>query len=327
MALRRPVPGPRVAPQRGVSLVELMVSITVGMILVSGMLAMFIGALGDRNANANVSRLQESARYAVDVLTEDLRLSGYWGLNSNPRLVRKRKGDTVNGELTVLATNDCSAKWYIDLHRPIDGLSNTSAPYDASCLPASLAYRAGTDVLVVRHVDSTPVATAGLQAATVYVRSDFDDSELFIGTTAPGGFSAGATNYALQATAYFVSNFTTTPGDGLPALKRAILSAGPAIVSRNPQDIVLPGVESLQLQFGIDANDDGNINKYVSADEIAPDWELVRAVRIWLLMRAEDAERNYTNTTVYALPDGNFTPNDGFRRLLVSRTVQIRNRY
>jgi hypothetical protein len=50
-------------------------------------------------------------------------------------------------------------------------------------------------------------------------------------------------------------------------------------------------------------------------------------VRVWLLMRSDQFEPGYIdgNTYTYAGKPAYTPPNDGFRRLLVSRTIQIRN--
>ncbi len=52
---------------------------------------------------------------------------------------------------------------------------------------------------------------------------------------------------------------------------------------------------------------------------------MVCAVRIWIRVRADAPEVGYTNNTHFQYANVNFTPNDNIRRLLVSRTIQIRN--
>jgi hypothetical protein len=60
-------------------------------------------------------------------------------------------------------------------------------------------------------------------------------------------------------------------------------------------------------------------------DPIAPEAQVV-SVRIWILVRATDPEVGFTDNRVYNYGNRvNYTPNDGFRRVLFSRTVQVRN--
>jgi hypothetical protein len=50
------------------------------------------------------------------------------------------------------------------------------------------------------------------------------------------------------------------------------------------------------------------------------------AVRIWVRVRAEAPERGFTDNRTYQYADIQpFTPNDNFRRVLISRTIYLRN--
>lgn len=319
----------RARRQLGIGLVELMVAVTIGMVLIAGALGVFVNSRKTYTVNQEVARLLENGNYALDEITRSLALAGYWGRNNTSVLVRGRTGDSQFTPIASAnpATNDCTAGWYANVGRRVEGLDNTNAAYSTTCV-LNARYQAGTDVLVVRHVEPVPVAT--LQANTVYVRSDPAGAELFVGTTVPGGFTTIAENFLLRSMAFYVSPFSLTVGDGIPALKVAALATGPTInVPGTPSadEIVIPGVENMQVQYGLDTNGDASANSYVDADKVtANQWGNVTAVRIWLLVRAEVNEFGYSNTSTYRLPDGLFTaPGDGFRRLLVTRTVQLRN--
>jgi hypothetical protein len=52
----------------------------------------------------------------------------------------------------------------------------------------------------------------------------------------------------------------------------------------------------------------------------------ILAVRIWLRVRAERRENGFTDTVVYRYADQNVGPFlDNFRRMVVSKTVYLRN--
>jgi type IV pilus assembly protein PilW len=55
--------------QRGVSLVELMVSITIGLILMAGVLSIFMSSKVTYFANEKTARLQENGRVALDLIS------------------------------------------------------------------------------------------------------------------------------------------------------------------------------------------------------------------------------------------------------------------
>ena len=64
---------------RGVTLVELMVGMALGLFLVGVMGTIFLGSKGTFQAQNHVARLQESARFSVDTVSADLRMAGFRG--------------------------------------------------------------------------------------------------------------------------------------------------------------------------------------------------------------------------------------------------------
>ena len=65
--------------QRGLSVLELMIGVTVGMIVVSGALTLFVRNLNGSRLLVNETRLNQDLRSAMDLVTRDLRRAGYWG--------------------------------------------------------------------------------------------------------------------------------------------------------------------------------------------------------------------------------------------------------
>jgi type IV pilus assembly protein PilW len=113
----------------------------------------------------------------------------------------------------------------------------------------------------------------------------------------------------------------STLGAGIPSLRRKRLVAGPAVQDEE----VIPGVEDFQVQYGIDTTGDNAANRYVDADNI-PGGSLVVAVRIWLLMRADQIDGAFTHNANLVYADQNIAaPGDRFRRILVSKTIDLRN--
>lgn len=63
--------------QRGLSLVELMVALAVGMLLIAGFLQIFLSVRSTYATNEASSRVQENGRFALDFLASHARLAGY----------------------------------------------------------------------------------------------------------------------------------------------------------------------------------------------------------------------------------------------------------
>jgi type IV pilus assembly protein PilW len=97
---------------------------------------------------------------------------------------------------------------------------------------------------------------------------------------------------------------------------------------------VAPGIENIQVQFGIDVNEDNTVDRYVNPGDPIYDPEAVGYVpgarvltaRIWMVVRGVTREIGIANTTNYSPAGVNLgTPNDDFRRMQVSKTILLRN--
>jgi len=66
-------------PQRGLSLVELLVGATIGLFIAGGALSLFALNVSSSRQLLAEARLNQDLRSAVDLMTRDLRRAGYWG--------------------------------------------------------------------------------------------------------------------------------------------------------------------------------------------------------------------------------------------------------
>jgi type IV pilus assembly protein PilW len=79
--------------QRGISIVEVMVAMTVGLILIAGVGQIYLSGKQTYRMQEAQSRLQESARFALEILTNDIRKAGFMGCISRVQNVN----NTLNG--------------------------------------------------------------------------------------------------------------------------------------------------------------------------------------------------------------------------------------
>ena len=73
--------------QRGVSLVELMVALAIGMLLMLGLVQVMSASRAAYRLAEGIGRAQENARFAVDSLQRDLRMAGHLGCISDSALL------------------------------------------------------------------------------------------------------------------------------------------------------------------------------------------------------------------------------------------------
>ena len=65
--------------QRGFTLVEIFISLAVGLALFAGILSVFVGIKTTTQETATYGELQENGRFALSVLSDDLSKQNFWG--------------------------------------------------------------------------------------------------------------------------------------------------------------------------------------------------------------------------------------------------------
>jgi type IV pilus assembly protein PilW len=311
------------------TLIELMVALAIGAFLMIGAITVFMQSRTTFRVTESISRMQENARFAIDVLEPEIRMAHYWGLTTTTASVAGRAAPTAaNG----VGPDNCGNNWTINLDQAVAGSNNG---YGFGCAGTTPA--ANADTLVVRRVSEDP-APLPLTAGTLYIQSmrGTGESQIFTGPAVPAGFNAlTSQTHSLVVNGFYVST-SSSLGAGVPSLRVHTLAAGGAM-SLNQE--LIAGVEDLQVEFGVDTDapdtpDRGSIDRYVDINDpmidptnagFDPNAEIL-AARVWVRVRAERAENGFTDAAVYAYADQNVGPFlDGFRRLVVSKTIYLRN--
>ena len=70
--------------QTGMTLIEIMIALLIGVFLLGGVLQIFVGSKQTNRMQEGLSRLQESGRFAMDFLSRDIRMAGSWGCHGGP---------------------------------------------------------------------------------------------------------------------------------------------------------------------------------------------------------------------------------------------------
>jgi hypothetical protein len=93
-------------------------------------------------------------------------------------------------------------------------------------------------------------------------------------------------------------------------------------------DEIMPGIQDMQVQFGIDVNGDGTVDRYVNPQDAIPVGAHITTVQLWLLVVADEIEVGFTDTRTYTYANATQTAavfHDNRRRVLMTKTIQIRN--
>jgi type II secretory pathway pseudopilin PulG len=343
--------------QRGIGLVELLVALAIGSVLIVGAVYVYSQSRSSYRTSDVVSRLQEDARYALSIIEPDVQLAGYYGFSNSPDDVKYiRNGSTASmvpssqmqatsAALTGLGATfqACGNNFAVNVIATVEGSNDA---YTLACPASGGGARPNTDTLTIRHAANRPLAGATnnrlqLLASRLSPTKQYLLSDGQLPAT-PALEPDTVQVRDLVVRSFYISRNSTGPARaGLPALRMKELRPGGFFESQ-----VMPGVEDLQVQFGIDTgdyNNDGLIDpgldadnngipdaprgiatRYVNADALPAGFQVV-AVRIWLMMRSSTFEAGFVDGRTYDYAGKSVTPNDGVRRMLVSRTIQLRN--
>jgi type IV pilus assembly protein PilW len=334
--------------QRGFQLAELVIALALGLLLVAAFLSALQRCRLLFAAHESISSLQDSGRHALSVLVPDLEHAGYFGFNraafarllqagvtvaQGAQLRQPADGTSVApvGSLPVGA-HDCGVNFAVDVVRSVQGSNNSfAAGYGATdCAPTSTAggARAGADTLSIRRAS---LAATSPRAGRIQLYSRRLESqaalELFGDGRAPGPVGADLEIRDLEVHTYYVAN-NSVDRPGWPALRvKSLTEARGAAQYRDEE--VLPGVEDLQVEFGIGQTVDGEARvRFVTADFAGLETATVVAVKLWLRLRADSTEPGYRDDRTLVYADTQFTPTaseSGQRRMLVEGTVALRN--
>jgi type IV pilus assembly protein PilW len=336
--MSKTLPGNRM--QMGLSLVELMVAMSIGLFLLAGAITVFGKTRDLYRTNDAAARLQETARYAMSTIEADLRMANYWGLMSRADLVENGPGlDLANppdvdpayalpADLDTYRTTieSCGDMWAVKLPAYVEAIDDA---YGFACAEFD-TYAGGSDQLVVRRASNQLIAAGALAASAgqIKLQTSRVQGSLFSGSALPAGYTSTLSETrALVAHGYYVDQ-ASEQDPGMPSLRRKQLDFDGAAPTITDLEIV-PGVEDLQIEFGADLDNDQNADYFVQPGTAIPAGDQIVAVRVWLLVRAEQQELGFVDNRTYDFASRTgaaaYTPGDNFRRVLFSKTIALRN--
>lgn len=357
--------------QRGVSLIELMISLLLSLLLIAGMVTVFGNNRVTYEFNQGLSRIQENARFSLDHIAYNARMAGYQGCLSDVAVYNNLdapnnfRDDIENGVQGHNANGTAEGQAFVAAASNPAPSGNAGAWTPA--LPAELTNRVipGSDVLIVRSVAGSahPLVTPFSDSSQLFVAGphDFLNGEILVvtdcqkasifqltnstavgfgvnlvhsnsGTYVPGNVSPtwgpeqsyglGSEVARLQTYAFYVGQ----GGSGRPALFQLRLQPLSGTSSGFLPEELVEGVETMQVRYGIDADSDGAIDNWATADAVA-DWTRVLSAEVNLLARATDEYGPETDTAVYNVAGTQFNPVDDRRlRQVFSTSIGVRNR-
>jgi len=328
---------------QGLSLIELMVAMVLSLFLTLGIIQIFQSNKHTYRAQAGLSAVQESGRFALSFLMDDIRAAGFTGCGN-----LKDKEINLNGT-GVLFSNDVV----------VDGFENGAG------------WTNGTGIQRVANTDV--VTVTGIVQRRVPLAESMDNESSNIIVEVPSSAALDINNgdllYISDCKYMDVFQVSTAPTEqaDTPATGTTRYTIDPATVSRpyqetddllfggaaqityfigvadnsepcsigdpaNPADDnvcslyridpdgtaqpLVDGVTNMQIVYGVDTDNDRVVNNYVTADNVAS-WDQVLSMRIGFLAESLYNARPTTEqmSITYTLADTTITydePNNSY---------------
>lgn len=207
---------------KGFSLIELMVSMVIGLLLLVGLSSIYVATSQSARFQSATAQIQNNARYAFEFMAMDIRMLGFTGSrDANPmNLVDISDPDSdICLLIDIFGNKDCT-----DGMGPLVGFENTNPPGVDVCAASGSSpscYLANTDSLAVVHVDTmNKYGISSHTAGTSFTLSTWPDNdeptegEIFVAAdyTHTAVFQISATNPGARIVSYG-TNSSIVPGN------------------------------------------------------------------------------------------------------------------
>ena len=251
--------------QGGLTLVELMVAMTISLLILAALVALFTNTSRSNRELARANGMIESGRLAIQVLEADVQHAGYWG--TYVAGFDDQTADGVPGDAPTGVPDPClaydPATWLPGHVNNLIGVPVQAYDDATVCAGIITDRQPGTDVLVIRHAENcVPGVSPNCEpvvAGRLYFQASLctDDLEAFRLDTA--GFALTQRDCATPAeqrrfmsTLYYVRDHADAPGDGIPTLMRSEFDLNGGVLTHQAAVPLIEGIQGFRVELGVD---------------------------------------------------------------------------
>ncbi|GHC27135.1 hypothetical protein GCM10010082_20590 [Kushneria pakistanensis] len=250
--------------QRGATLLEMMIAMALGLMVLSAVIVLYMQTARTFQQQHAMADLQVRGRMATQLLSEELRRTGFWG-----EIMTPVRDDSCR---------DMSRAIDIKCALPVWGgtaeQAKTLGLVPQSALKSDDHASRPAAVVAVRYADHG-------NGTCLTLDTSLDPPQLTLDQPCQGDWHYHAGIYYLRMVKDDYS------GESVPALFVNQRSASGNYSSSE----VARHVEALEVEWGRDDNADGSANQFYDSNAVAhwtaADWDRVVAARLYIVMRSE----------------------------------------
>lgn len=322
---------------RGFSILELLVAMTIGLFLVGGAIQILTHNKRAYGLISDTLDIQDSARFATRRIGDLLRMAGHRGgvlMNQVDENFSSLTGEGV-----------CESKWLVHhfTDEPVHAYENGTGIVDSGeCANQGITdanHVDNTDILVVRHSEanheSTPGSSDNQNRLFIYTIVSYG-AKLGLGSdiaTEWSNFSGqpekvyGRYIYPYYTDIYYIRPWTNSAAENpaTPSLVRQRMDG-----SNVSTEVMVSGIEFMKVELGVDSNDDSQVDKYLSPSAVS-NWSKVMLARLAIVARSRSQDATVDTTTYHMLAGENeysYTPSSSvnrYARMLFEISIHLRN--
>lgn len=309
---------------RGFTLLEVLISLTLGLVLTSFLLGTLFATQQSNRQTQQLVQLQQNSQMLLSLFQSELQNMMFFAgrsladLASTSHQLPPVLGDCVAG--VDVGSFPIQGQSYLTLYAEQVKTQNTLI-----CLSQA---KVGSELLQLKRIVGNSVSATQMKANRFYFENSAAASSFV--TSSSAELVPDSLYWPFSHQVFYIAEQRHNDKK-IPVLMRKRLirnAAGQAVMS---VDSILDGVERMHFEFGLDANLDGQVDYYLSTAQMLPEhWKQqnrrIINIKFYLLLRSIDEDFSYQNNQLYQMGHEWFkAPSDPFRRLLVSSSVAFSN--
>ena len=271
---------------KGFSLIELMIGITLGLLIMTALVSLYLNISNNNQEMAKTNSQIENGRYAIQILESDLEHAGFWGgylpqfddLSASTSTAPTDVPDAIPGACDSYSTWPTTDPQYSQYRYNLIGVpvqTYSGVPTGCSTLIANKT--TNTDVLLVRHAAMCSPGDTNCEAdvsGKLYFQfsrcasdsnkfrldtSNFTLRKLKCTTTTSSDPNDGySEKRKFVSNIYYVRNYSVTSSDGIPTLVRSSFDLNSGSLAQQTPEPLISGIEGFRVELGVDSiSDDG----------------------------------------------------------------------